>query len=169
MKTILFAFILSEIIIAAAAQQGSVHDSTRFRIKSGLVLGFNQPVPMNGKVGFTEGLSTDVRLIKKIYFNPQVLISFLPAINPGKKYGTFYEIPLNFLYKPFNWKLKPVLSVGPEYKFALGNKNIKALGWYGDIAVGVEKRLKYFVIEPELRFSYGKMMHTIYLALVIKE
>lgn len=138
-----------------------------WKTKTGFIIGTNQLMPINKQLGFLFGLSFDYKLAKKIFFHPQTILSFIPNNSTGKIVKmTVLEIPLHLLYKPFNSKIKPIISFGTNYKFVLSSSD---LGWFGDIALGFEKLLKHFTIVPEIRFSYGKSTQILYFTITFKE
>lgn len=166
MKSYIIAFALLTNYFVAIGQQSDTVDSKNNNIKYGLLLGLNQKVPINGQIGLSTGLSIDFRLSNKLFFRSQALISFLPDTALGKNVvANVIEIPIHFLFKPLKNKMTPTFSAGTNYKYDISNSS---LALFGEIAFGLETKLKYFTIEPVLKLSYGQKMQLIYLTLIFK-
>ena len=76
------------------------------------------------------------------------------------------EVPLFLLIKPFDTKLKPTISFGPNYQINLTNTSLTYLA--GDVTVGFEKQFRYCIIAPGLRYSYSKETKAIYFVIGFK-
>lgn len=164
MRVFIIVLTLLNFLIASGQQPENADIS---KIKYGLLLGFNQNLPGNIQTGISIGLTEDYLLVKKFYFQPQAMLTFLPNGNAGNKIvSNIVEIPLHLLYMPTNGKTKPVISAGTSYKYDLSHKS---LGWFGEIGLGFEKQLKNFIVQPELRYSYSKSMQILYIVVILKE
>jgi hypothetical protein len=166
MKKNILGLLLWTISISAIGQENIPLGKYDLGIKLGILLGTNLTITSSGKPGISCGIALDYRLSRKLLLQPNIMFSFLDNNNANKATEqTVLEIPLHLLIRPFETKFRPTLAVGPNYKFDF---TPYSLGWFGDIAIGLECPLKYFNVVPELRYSYSKTMQTLYFVIYLK-
>ena len=132
MKTLIFTSLLLTFCLVVNAQQLDTTEAYKSKIKQGLLLSFNQKLPINEQYGISVGLIEEFRFTKKIFLQPQILLTILPYKIAGKKeISKILEIPLHLQLKPFNCKNNPTISIGPNYKHDFNNV---VTGLYCDLA-----------------------------------
>ena len=100
-----------------------------------------------------------------------------------KLYNALIDLDAHFTYRFCNSKMSPYILCGPSCKIPLPGKTAGVMqhtGYAIDLGVGLDKKLTYFNIAPELRYSYGLnnlngiagtgqlYLHQLTLALVFK-
>jgi hypothetical protein len=168
MRQLIFAFPLL-MTFPSLAQHSETLNSDIWKYRFGFLLAENwtEKWSTTPGTGFSLGLTMEYRLTKKIFLSPQPMLSYLTY-----KYGhetveaTNIEIPFHILLKPFDSKFKPTISFGPKYRMSLTSSLYGQ--WFVDIALGLERQLKYFTIAPEVRYSYRPSMQAIYFAIHFK-
>jgi hypothetical protein len=127
-------------------------------------------VKLNNRAGFSLGVLMDARLCKHLSFSPKAEIAFNNSNititkDPDEKmvyllYPASINCSFHFNYKFCNSKTAPYILIGQSCKIPLANdKKAKQATtqtcFSADIGIGLDKKLTYFNIAPELRYSYG--------------
>lgn len=157
------------------------NQESKHNIKFGFNLGLNYSniqvrnadpaVQYFNSEGFRLGILLDWKLTKHLSFspkaetsinNPKVLVT--SSSNERKFYQVFptlFEFALHLTYKFSNNNTTPYLLFGPTYKLqnSFGRKKSDYAAWGSDIAIdlgfGLDKKLTFFNIAPEFRYSFG--------------
>ena len=167
MKTLHTVALILMQFLSAGARSCSTNDSLAPKAQYGFSLGLNDQTKSSIRPGFGIGIISDYRINKKLFFGPGMTLSFF-RYSPGDVpvSSTVMEFPFHVSVKPCGEKLRPVISVGVNYKYDIGFRN--SLGVFAEGALGLEKDLKYFTIVPELKYSYGKNMQAMYFTIGFK-
>ena len=124
-------------------------------------------IAAEGAPGVIIGITADYRLSDKLILQTQPSLSFFSfsvlynRINGSKDKlnfeNTALEFPLYVQYRFPQLGYEPTIAVGPSYKLGLaGSIGQQIVDWWAmELTVGLEKRLKFFSIFPELRYSHG--------------
>ena len=127
-------------------------------------------IQTSNSAGFRIGILMNWKIKKHLSFSPKAELSFnnskvLLLQNLGNTesyqvYPILMDFALHFTYS-FNAKrLAPYILIGPSYKVPLteNKKNqyaSKRSDFAMDFGIGVDKKLTYFSLAPELRYSLG--------------
>jgi hypothetical protein len=131
----------------------------------------NTALQHKNSAGFKMGLLLDWKLTDRLSFSPKAELSFNDSRitvlkNPDieevyELYPVTMEFASHFTYKVLGTKTAAYVLLGPSCRTPLKNKKIKSATQRTDIAVdfgiGLDKKLTYFNIAPELRYSLGLM------------
>jgi hypothetical protein len=179
MKKCFFIIVLSVLSCSIFAQ--SSNETTNRKFNFGFSLGSNYSVlksfhqlPDNHSIdngfGMQLGVFMDYNPIRNWTITPMVEMGFNHAniIKNSEQDQITYEVFPNSLdmmvHLQYNLgieKANPYLFVGPQFKVPLYLKELTTLQYSTapnfsiDFGVGVEIKLKYFTIAPELRYSQG--------------
>lgn len=137
------------------------------RFNTGFTLAASKSNYQEGPLGFTVGIVSDIRFTPSLFLRPQCLVSLL-----SYRYGneeTVLQAPLHLLLKHYikSGKISPIISLGPCMNWSLSQESTK-MRTGGDAGIGFEKKLKYFTISPEFRFSYITNRQTMSLMITFK-
>lgn len=151
------------------------------KVKFGFNLGTNKSMlkanellPENSYIvngyGFQVGLIMDYKLNKNFTFSPKTEISFNNSgveninNNTNNTYNVFpiaIDAMTHLVYMMGNGKSKPYLLLGPKLSLPIKEKlkssdNFKTKPDFAiDFGIGLDHKLKYFFLAPELRYSLG--------------
>lgn len=131
----------------------------------------NTSVHHTNSAGFRMGLLLDWKLTDRLSFSPKAELCFNNSRitvlkNPDieevyELYPVTMEFASHFTYKLLGTKTAAYVLLGSSCKAPLKNKKVKLATQRTDIAVdfgiGFDKKLTYFNIAPELRYSLGLM------------
>lgn len=178
-KIVLSSVFLLVSIIGFSQTESAPKD---LKIRFGFNLGLNrsnlqskEALPDNAKIvngiGFCLGITMDYFLSKKLMFSPQAVLSFYSSgvefSNPGASNVTYslfpacIELMTHMNYKIGKGNMVPYLVAGPSCKLPLNKKSktgpdlITSPDIAIDIGIGLEKKMLYFALAPELRYSFG--------------
>lgn len=150
------------------------------KLRIGFSLGANysnlqskETLPGNAKmsngVGFRFGVFMDYSIFKNFSFLPKSELSFnnssIEFVNPDHSTYEIFPISLDFMthfvFKFGNSKVIPYFLVGPNFKLPVAKKSTSSTDFGTnpdfaiDFGIGLEKRTKYYIFAPELRYSLG--------------
>jgi len=176
MKNILFI-----ILILSTITGFSQTDETGRRINFGFNLGANYTIvhsqeslpneaEISNGLGFNLGILMDYKVSKKFIFSPKVELSFnngsINSKNSDGSFNSYNVLPVSvnvmthFVYKLGNSGSFYFLA-GPNFKLPVFN-NSESTTDYGsnydlaiDFGIGLEGALAYFIVAPELKYSFG--------------
>lgn len=76
-----------------------------------------------------------------------------------------FELPIYLLYRPFKQNVSPVIFSGLALK-----TDLLSLAPYvqGELGLGVDLRLTYFTVRPNVKYSFGNDLNIYYFSLVFK-
>lgn len=117
--------------------------------------------------GFSFGMTAEYHLVRSVYlYSTPMITAFTYSDQERTIEAAAIEIPVHLLVKPFKGKFQPTLSFGPNYKLFMDGPPQEGL--FAEVALGVERYLKYFSVGPEFRFSTNGQIQTFYVVLNFK-
>ncbi len=184
MKRLFICLFLSHNYFPAFGQQpefGQKSDSVKAdrSTQYGFWLGANQTTGKTRRTGFSFGASVDGQLGERIFAQGQIVLSYIQFSSSTNNQSrlvetTLLSVPIHCLYKPFNLKTNPTLAFGISPTTDLSTNPNKlyflpqSFFWPIDLGLSFERHLKYFVIGPEIRYSYHQTASFLFLILNFK-
>ncbi|KAF0200775.1 MAG: hypothetical protein FD170_3227 [Bacteroidetes bacterium] len=162
----------------AQSENKAIDSKLRFGFNVGTnysLLLSKETLPDNSKIyngiGAKVGVFMDYSISKNLLFSPKAELALnnsgIETTNNENSIITYQVLPVSleimthFVYKSGDGKIIPYFLVGPNFRLPLKNKSKSSAEFKNkpdfaiDFGVGLENKLKFFILAPEIRYSLG--------------